>query len=54
MGYEVGRCNKTTTPQGTFIATPSLEKWLNKPEEAPSPHEVRLTPLKKNMFKRIV
>ena len=44
MGCEAGRC-KTSTPQGIFIVTPSLEGWSTKATEAPSPHEVRLTPL---------
>ena len=28
---------------------PSLERWPTKPKEAPSPHEVRLTPLDTNL-----
>ena len=44
MGCEAGQC-KTSTPQGIFIVTPSLEGWPTKAKEAPSPHEVRLTPL---------
>ena len=28
--------------------TPSLEEWPTKAKEAPSPHEVRLTPLENN------
>ena len=41
MGCEAGRC-KTSTPQGIFIVTPSLEAWPTKTKEAPSLHEVRL------------
>ena len=37
MGWENGRSNKT-----------SLEGWPTKAKEAPSPHEVRLTPLDTN------
>ena len=44
MGCEAGRC-KTSTPQGISIVTPSLEGWATKAKEAPSPHEVSLTPL---------
>ena len=47
MGCEAGRC-KTSTPYGIFIVTPSLEGWPTKAKEAPSPHEVRLTPLDTN------
>ena len=39
---------KTSTPQGIFIVTPSLEGWPTKAKEAPSPHEVRLAPLDTN------
>ena len=45
MGCEAGRCNKTSTPLGIFIVVPSEDRWPTKPKEAPSPHEVRLTPL---------
>ena len=48
MGCEAGRCNKTSTPKGIFIVIPSLEGWPTKAKEAPSPHEVRLTPLDTN------
>ena len=34
--------------QGIFIVTPSIEVWLTKAKEAPSPHKVRLTPLDSN------
>ena len=47
MGCEDGRC-KTSTAQGIFIVTPSLEGWTTKAKEAPSPHEVRLTSLDTN------
>ena len=45
MGCKAGRCNKTSTPSGIFIVIPSLKEWPTKAKEAPSPHEVRLTPL---------
>ena len=45
MGCEAGRCNKRSTQKGIFIVIPSLEGWPNKAKEAPSPHEIRLTPL---------
>ena len=48
MGYEAGRCNKTSTPQDIFIVVPSLEGWPTKAKEAPSPHKVRLTLLDTN------
>ena len=41
-GCEVGRCSKTSTPSGIFIVAPSLERWLSKDKEAPSPYKVRL------------
>ena len=44
MGCEAGRC-KASTPSGIFIVAPSLEGRPTKAKEAPSPHEVRLTPL---------
>ena len=47
MGCEAGRC-KTSTPYGIFIVIPSLEGLPTKAKEAPSPHEVRLTPLDTN------
>ena len=47
MGCEAGRC-KTSTPYGIFIVKSSLEGWPTKAKEAPSPHEVRLTPLDTN------
>ena len=37
MGCEAGQCNKTSTPQGILIATPSLEGWPTKAKEVPSP-----------------
>ena len=49
MGCEAGRC-KTSTPQGIFILTPSLEGLPTKAEEAPSPHDVRLAPLDTNQL----
>ena len=47
MGCEAGRC-KTSTPEGIFIVTPSLEGLPTKAKEAPSPHEVRLALLDTN------
>ena len=47
MGREAGRCNKISTPYGIYIVTPQ-EGWQTKAEEAPSPHEVRLTSLDTN------
>ena len=47
MGCEAGRC-KTSTPQGIFIVTPSLEGQPSKAKEAHSPHEVKLAPLDTN------
>ena len=41
MGCQAGQC-KTSTSQGTFIVTSSLEVWPTKAKEAPSPNEVRL------------
>ena len=40
MRCEDVRCNKSD-----FIVTGSLEGWLNKAKEVPSPREVRLIPL---------
>ena len=48
MGCEAARCNKTSTRLGIFIVTPSLEGWPTKAREAPSPLDVRLTPLYTN------
>ena len=48
MRCEAGRCSKTSTPEGIFIVTPSLEGWPTKAKEAPSPHEVSLAPLDTN------
>ena len=48
MECETGRCSKTSTPYGIFIATPSLEEWPTKAKEAPFPHEVSLAPLDTN------
>ena len=31
---KVSQCNKTTTPKGIFIVTPSLEGWSTKAKEA--------------------
>ena len=47
MGCEAGRC-KTSTPYSIFIVIPSLEGWPNKAKEAPSPREVRMSPLDTN------
>ena len=47
MGCEADRC-KTSTPQGIFIVTPSLEGLPTKAKEAPFPHEVRVAPLDTN------
>ena len=47
MGCEAGQC-KTSSPEGIFIVTPSLEGWPTKAKEAPSPHEVRLALLDTN------
>ena len=47
MGHKVGQY-KTSIPEGIFIMTTSLEGWQTKAKEAPSPHEVRLTPLDTN------
>ena len=44
MELEAGGC-ETSTSQGFFIVTPSLERSLTKSKEAPSPHEVILAPL---------
>ena len=43
MGCKGGRFNKTSTPEGIFIITQTIEKWQTKAKEVPSPHEVRLT-----------
>ena len=44
-----------STPQGIFIVTASPERWPTKAKEAPSPHEVRLTPLDTNsVFQKIL
>ena len=43
MGWEAGQC-RTSTPEGIFIVTPSLEGWSSKAREEPSPHEVRHGP----------
>ena len=48
MRWEAGQCNKTSTPKGIFIVIPLLEGWPTKAKEAPSNHEVRLTPLDTN------
>ena len=47
MGCEAGQY-KTSSPKGIFIVTPSREGWPTKAKKAPSPHEVRLTPLDTN------
>ena len=44
MGCEDGQC-KTSSPEGIFIVTPSLEGWPTNAKEARSSHEVRLAPL---------
>ena len=44
---KAGQC-KSSTPEGPFIMTPSLEGWPTKATEAPSPLEVRLAPLGSN------
>ena len=44
MGCEAVSC-KTSTPEGIFIVTPSLEGSPTKAKESPSSHEVRLAPL---------
>ena len=48
MRCEAVRCDKKTIPLDIFIVTASLEKWTTKAKEAPSSHEVRLTPLDTN------
>ena len=48
MGWEAGRRNKTSTPYGIFIVIRSLEGLPTNAREAPSLHEVRLTPLDTN------
>ena len=48
MGWEAGRCSKTSTPRGIFIVIPPLEGWPTKAIEAPSPHEEILAPLDTN------
>ena len=48
MRHKAGRCTGTSTSQSIFIMTPSLEGWPTKAKEAPSPNEVRLTPLDTN------
>ena len=54
MACKTSQCNNTSTPNGTFIVTPSLEGWPTKAKEAPSPHEVRLTMLdNKPVFQRL-
>ena len=45
MRCKAGQCSKTSTPEGIFIATPSLEGLPVKAKEAPSHHEVTLVPL---------
>ena len=47
MGCEAGRC-KPSTPQGIFIVIPSLEAWPTKAKGAPSPRELRMSPLDTN------
>ena len=48
MECGAGRCNKTSTTQGIFIVTRSLEGWTTNTRETPSCHEVRLTTLDTN------
>ena len=43
MGRKAVQCNKTFTPYGIFIFTPSLEGWSTKAKEAP-PLDIKLTP----------
>ena len=45
MGCKAGRCNETSTPEGIFIVTPSLEGWPTKVKETTPSHKVKLTPL---------
>ena len=42
MGCEAGLGSKTPSRKGILIMTPSLEGWLTKAKERPSPHEVKL------------
>ena len=42
MGCKIGKCNKTSTPENTFIMTPSLEGWPTKAKEELSHYEVIL------------
>ena len=39
MWCEAGQCSKTSTPQGIFVVTSSLEGLPTKAKEALSPHE---------------
>ena len=48
MECGAGQCNKTSTPQGIFIVTPSLEGWTTNTKVTTSCHEVRLTTLDTN------
>ena len=48
MGYQAGRCSKTSTIKNIFIRPSPLEGWPTKAKGAPSPHEGRLTPLDTN------
>ena len=47
MGCDAGRC-KASTLQGISIVTQSLEGLPTKARKAPSPHEVRMSPLDTN------
>ena len=50
MGCEAGQCNEIFIPKGVFIFTvaQSLDRRATKANEAPSPHEVKLTLLDTN------
>ena len=48
MGCEAGRYDEISPIKGIFFMKQSLKGWLTKAKEAPSPHEVRLTPLETN------
>ena len=48
MGCVAGRGNETSTSQGAFIMTLSLEGWPTISKKASCHHEVRLTPLVTN------
>ena len=55
MGCKAGQCNETSLPWYVFfIVAPSLERWSAKLKEAPSLHEVRLTPLDSTRHQPII